>query len=1697
MPGKQQVLWNDGDRLFCRLKRPDGTRMLLMRPANEQPLPATVDRLAHEYGLRGQLDAGWALQPQALERINGKPRLVLGDPGGQPLSALLVAPLGVETCLELAIEISVALGRMHLAGLVHRDLKPHHILVGCDDGKVRLTGFGLASRLPRERHAPEPPETIAGTLAYMAPEQTGRMNRSIDSRSDLYALGVSLYQMLTGALPFNATDPMEWVHCHIARKPLPPCERVATVPPLLSQLVMKLLAKTAEDRYQSAAGLEHDLRRCLAEWRQSRSIMAFSLDEQGIPDRLLIPEKLYGREREVQVLEDAFTRMVRSSVPELVLVCGYSGIGKSSVVNELHKMLVPPRGLFASGKFDQYKRDIPYATLVQAFQGLVRTLLGKSTEVLTEWRSALLAACQPNARLLTDLIPELRLIIGEPAPVPELDPQQAQRRFLLVLRRFISVFARAEHPLALFLDDLQWLDAATLDLLEDLLTHTEVRYLMVVGAYRDNEVDAHHPLTARLQAIRKAGAPVHEVRLAPLARPHIEQLIAEALHCPAPSVMGLAQLVQDKTAGNPFFVIQFLQALAEESLLAYDPVARRWRWDSQRIHAKGYTDNVVDLMVGKLARLPLATRQALQHLACLGNVAQTQTLALVLGLPPERVQAVLWAAIRLELVAHQDGTCAFVHDRIHEAAYSLIADQDRAAMHLRIGRLLAEQVSARHREEAIFEIVGQLNRGVALIDAHAEREQLAALNLLAGRRAKAASAYGSALAYLRVGEQLLEGACAAPAHELSFALALNLAECEFLTGQLGHADERLIGLALRARTAAEGVAVACLHMDVCLMLDRSDRAVAVCLAWLRQVGIHWHAQPDDDQVRGEYELIAQQVGSRSIEQLIDLPLMNDASTLATLDILCKLFAPALQTNANLACLTICKAVSLSLEHGNCDASCMLYANIGRVSRRYGDYQTGYRFGRLACELVERRGLQRFEANTFLCFSMFVVRWTRPVSECRELLRRAFVAANRVGDLPYAAYVGNGLISDQLFSGEPLGSMQTEAEQGLAYAEKVHFGLVIDFMHTQLALIRTLRGQAPVFGCLDTEHFSEARFEQHLDAMPGLALAAGKYWVRKLQARYLAGDHAAAEACAARAKALLWVIASFFEEAEYHFFAALTLSARQDADEATLQALAEHHRMLQVWTQQCAETFASRQVLLAAEIARLEGRLLEAEHFYEQAIQLARDSGFVQVEALANELASRFYASRGLARIARAYLRDARYGYLRWGADGKVRQLDSRHRYLRSADPQLGPTTTIATPVEHLDLATVLKVSQAVSGEVDLHKLITQVLRTAIEQAGAERGVLVRARGEAPRIVAQASVAQGEVVLCDEPVSGTLLAQSVLYQVLRTGESLCLDDAIVDAEFMADDYIRRCRARSLLCLPLTNQARLVGALYLENNLSAGVFDAARIAVLRLVASQAAISLENARLYHAVAEREARNRQVQAELAHANRVATMGQLAASIAHEVNQPIAATVTNANAAIRWLSAQPPQLDEVALGLGRIIKDANRAAQVLGRIRELIRKAPPQKQAVDINAVVLEMVDFTRGEAVRGRAEVRTELAEGLPKVLADRVELQQVLLNLILNALEAMSEVARARTLHISTAIDQDGVRLTVADSGPGFEAENVEQAFEPFYTTKATGLGMGLSICRSIIDSHGGRFWASARQGPGAEVQFTLPAHPAPGA
>jgi predicted ATPase/uncharacterized protein GlcG (DUF336 family) len=1198
------------------------------------------------------------VRPLALTHHQGRAMLVLEDSGGEPLARLLGTPLELGLFLRVAAGLAAALGQLHSRGLIHKDLKPAHVLVNSATGQVWLMGFGIASRLPRERQAPEPPEFIAGTLRYMAPEQTGRMNRSVDARSDLYALGVMLYEMLTGSLPFTASDPMEWVHCHIARRPVPPAERLKEVPPVVSAIIMKLLAKTAEDRYQTAAALESDLRRCLAAWEAQRRIADFPLGAHDTPDRLLTPEKLYGRSREVETLLAAFDRVVKGGTPELVLVSGYAGIGKSSVVNELHKVLVPPHGLFASGKFDQYKRDIPYATLAQAFQTLIQPLLGKSDAELAGWRHALREALGPNGRLMVDLVPELKLIIGEQPPVPELPPQDAQRRFQLVFRRLIGVFARPDHPLALFLDDLQWLHAATLDLVEDLLTQPDVQYLMLIGAYRDNQVSSIHPLRRKLEAIRNAGAIVQEITLVPLAREDLGRSVADALRCEPARAAPLAQLVHEKTAGNPFFAIQFISALAEEGLLTFDHDAARWCWDLNHIHAKAYTDNVVDLMVGKLNRLPVETQTTLQQLAYLGNIAEITMLSIVLGVSEEQVHADLWEAVRLELVERLAGSYKFVHDRVQEAAYSLIPEASRAEAHLRIGRLLAAQTPMERREEAIFDIVNQFNRGAALITSRDEREQLAELNLIAGQRAKASAACGSALNYLTAGAALLPDDAWECRHELTFELELHRAECEFLTGAMTAAEPRLAALSIRAASTIERAFVACLRADLYTALGQSSRAVGVGLDYLQHLGGQWSPHPTDDEVRCEYERICSQLESRTIEDLVELPLMIDPASLATIDVLTKIGPPAFFTEPNLWSLAICWTLNLSLERGNSDGSCLAYIGLGLIAgKRFGDYKAAFRFGEVGYELVERLRLKRFQPRIYLHFGAHLMPCTRHVRFGRDLLRRAFEIANKNGDLIFAGYSCATLIENLLAAGDSLVEVQREAEHGLEFALKMRFGFAIDSIAAQLGLIRTLRGSTPKFGCFDDEQFDERRMERRFSSNPELALPEGRYWMRKLQARFFAGDYASALEASERAQRLLWTLPSMFETADYHFYGAPSQAASCESGAAGQQrqhveALVAHHRQLQVWAENCLENFENRAALVGAEIARIEGRALDAMDLYEQAIRSARTHGFVHNEALANELAARFYAARGFEQIAHLYLRNARHGYLRWGADGK-------------------------------------------------------------------------------------------------------------------------------------------------------------------------------------------------------------------------------------------------------------------------------------------------------------------------------------------------------------------------------------------------------------------------------------------------------------
>jgi PAS domain S-box-containing protein len=1817
-----EILWEDSERAFCRLARDDakGERYAFIPvPSDTDPAPEIINRLAHEYELKEYLESAWALRPLEFVRERGMAMLVVEYSGGEPLDRLIGRPMEIERFLRLATTLSVALGRVHKRGLIHKDIKPGNILVNSETGQVGLTGFGMATRLLRERQSPEPPEFIAGTLAYMAPEQTGRMNRSMDSRSDLYALGVTFYEMLTGVLPFSASDPMEWMHCHIARKPLPPEAHVKEIPAPLSAIVMKLLAKSAEERYQTAAGVASDLQRCLTAWEISGGVEMFPLGARDVSDRLMIPEKLYGREREIETLIAAFDRVVANGTTELVLVSGYSGIGKTAVVNELHKVLVPPRGLFASGKFDQYKRDIPYATLAQAFQSLVRPLLGQSEAELVRWRDALREAFGANGQLMVNLVPELELVVGAQPPVADLPPQEAKNRFQMVFRGFLNVFAAKEHPLALFLDDLQWLDGATLELFEHLLTHPDVRHLLLVGVYRDNEVGPAHALTRTLETIRAAGARVHEIVLAPLRLDDVTQIISDALHSEPQRARALAELVQEKTLGNPFFTIQFFTALAEEGLLTFDPLAPGWQWDLARIRAKSYTDNVVELMAGKLKRLSATTQEALQLLACLGNVAESNTLALVRGGTIDAMHAALWEAVHAGVVLNQDREYKFLHDRIQQAAYSLIPEAQRGEMHLRIGRVLLESLTAEQLTEHLFDVANQLNRGAAQLVDVDEKARVATIELRAGRKAKASAACASACVYLGTGMALLGESGWSEQYELTFNLWLERAECEFLAGNFDQAEQLISVLLLRAASKVDQAAV--YHVKIRLHVVKSENVQAAdsAVTCLRLFGVDFPARPTWEQVEAEYDAVWRNLEGRTIEELIDLPLMSDPELQAVMGLLSALRDSAFFADLHLYCLLTCRMVNVSIRHGISSASTQGLANFGIIlGAEFHRYKEGYRFARLACDLVEKHDFDNYQARVHNTMGM-VAPWTHPIASAMEFTRAAFRAASEAGDLTYICFSMSQTVSTMLLRNDPLDIVWRESEAGLDLARKAGFHYVHDLIVSQQRFIAAMQGRTASLSTFSDAQFDEAAFEAQMTDQQTNPMVF-RYWVLKLKARFLAGDYVDALAAANRATALLRASSAHFQLLDYFYFIALTVAAlyeggSEEERNRWSNLLTAHREQLREWAENNPETFYDKYALVLAEIARLEGRGADAMRLYEESIQSARDNGFVQNEGVSHEVAARFYAARGVQSVAHTYLWNARHCYFRWGALGKVRQLDQHYPRLAKASAPFLPAATIGTPVEQLDVGALVAASQALSGEIVLDRLIETLMTLALQHAGAQRGLLILHRGDTQQIEAEARIDGHavEVTQRQETVTARHLPESLLHTVMRTQESVILNDASAVNPFSTDEYIRQKRPRSVLCLPLVKQAQLVGVLYLENNLASYVFTPARISLLKLLSSQAAISLENARLYRDLADREGRIRrlvdaniigificdvegriheandaflrmvgyehedlvsrninwtdltppewrerdkqelvpvlmatgrlqpfekeffrkdgsrvpvligvaifeeggnqavtfvldlterkhaadalrEVQTELAHANRLSTMGQLAASIAHEVNQPIGAARNNANAALRFLARDIPDLAEVKESLECIVNDSYRAGNIISRIRDQVQKIPPRMEGVGLNDALEEVMALLRGELSKHRVSVQMQLADGLPPVHGDRVQLQQVMLNLTLNAIEAMISIDdEVRELFIHTAPGPSGnVLVAIGDSGPGVAPDDFARIFNSFHTTKEGGVGIGLSICRSIIDAHDGKLWVDANQPRGAIFRFTLPAH-----
>ncbi|MBS4098308.1 MAG: response regulator [Sulfuricella sp.] len=1467
-------------RIYRGEAEEDGAKVIVKELRPEAYTFAEEARYRREYEILRHLhEVEGVPRARALQHNRNSLLIVLGDGGGDSLYQILrKRSLPLFEQLRIAVRITEILGAVHSAGVIHRDVNPSNIIFNPESDAIELIDYGISTLLSVENPVMGGPSGLEGTLAYISPEQTGRTNRAVDYRSDYYSLGVTLYELFAGILPFASGDSMETVHAHLALRPTPLHEAKRGIPAQLSAIIGKLLAKNAEDRYQSTRGIRADLEECLRQLREGENISEFPLGREDVAERFIIPDKLYGRDNEIKVLMDAFLRAAGGG-RALLLVGGYSGVGKSCLVREVYWPIARQRGFFISGKFDQFKKNIPYSAVVNAFQGLIRQLLTGTEKQLGEWRDKLRSALGANGRIITEVIPEVELIVGPQAEPLPLAAVESENRFRRTLLAFIQLFLAPEHPLVLFLDDLQWADSASLRLIELLMGDEDIHHLFIIGAYRDNETGPDHPLSLTIEKLEKTSEDIERIALFPLGRRHVRMLLADTLHRTENAVRPLSDLVVGKTGGNPFFVNQFLMTLNQERLISFssgdDENGEKrvcWHWDLKAIEHLDFTDNVVDLMIGKLQRLPEQTQQALRLAACVGNSFDLHTLAIIHEKADVATYEDLLPAVRLGFIltdaelafSSGDGTdqrpvsrrCRFLHDRVQQAAYALIDDGLKQAVHLRIGRLLAAQLSEEESLEHVFELADHFNKGAPLLDGDEERIKVGMLNLAAVRKAKASTAYDSALRFLREAETVLCG----PTEGISLPEGLLLrlyrerAELEYLNGNYQE-SERYFGLALgNAATDIEIAEVFDLQIVQYTMLGRHDEAIATGRLALERLGITMPFANLKQAIVDELASVHEALGGRRIDTLIDAPTMSDPRMAAAMRLLNDLTPGAYFDQPELYSWILAKMTNLSLRHGHVPESGKGYTSFGNVLAYETEaFREGYEFGMLGLHLSQRDGHKTYVCRCCFVLTSFLVHWVKPIEEGRVLGEQGYQAGLDSGELLYAGYIlAFNNVLNAFFSGHNLLDLLGEIKRRLPFVEKTNNRLALDIMGAVGPAANVLVGGGREDG-LD-------------ENAPGSLTVNGVRHVLSAYLHFLFDRPrealVAARAAAAQSSFLNGTIA----QSNQCFYLALILAAcdrefsPSEREEGRKELVVCRER-LKHWAVSAPHNFAHQHLLVCAEQARLEGRRDSALALYDEAIEAARNSAFIHDEALANELAGRFLLIEGKHSFARLYLREALDAYQMWGAQHKVESLKARYPALLLGTPRryetLRRTTNLSrrtTAHDELDLNAVLKASQAISGEIVLERLLNKLMEIVMESAGAEKGSLILKKGD--RLEVEVDAAAGcEMTYPSTPLEeADNIAGAIVNYVAHTREDQVLDDASREALFAQDEYVRRKALKSVLCIPILHHRQLIGLLYLENNQSTAAFTAGRVALLKTIASQAAISLENARFYTTLEESE---------------------------------------------------------------------------------------------------------------------------------------------------------------------------------------------------------------------------------------------------
>ncbi|GAB1543536.1 AAA family ATPase [Scytonema sp. NUACC21] len=1785
----EEVLYESDNSLVYRAYRQrDNQRVILKMLKQAYPTPKRIAEFRREYEITKNLALTGVVDAYSLETDQHRWVMVLEDFGGESVQRIRQnKQLALNEFLSLAIEVTDILSQVHDLNIIHKDINPSNIVWNQTTLQIKLIDFGISTELSREATTFRNPDLLEGTLAYISPEQTGRMNRAVDYRTDFYSLGVTFYELLTNQLPFSTNDALELIHCHIARQCEPPHEHRADIPSVISAIVLKLMAKNAEDRYQTASGLKADLEKCLRQWQTLGQINSFPLGQQDVSGKFQTPQKLYGRDKEINRILAAFEQVSQGS-SEMVLVTGYSGIGKSALVKEVYKPITEKRGYFTSGKFDQYQKNIPYVALVQAFRSLIRQLLTESQAQIENWREKLLVVLGSNGQVIIDVIPEVELIIGSQPIVPELAPTEAQNRFNLMFQNFIQVFTQPSHPLVLFLDDLQWADTASLKLIELLMTAVDSHNLLLIGAYRDNEVSATHPLLLMLDEIRQRKTTIHQIVLAPLTLPDVTQFTADTLNCSLEKARLLSELLLVKTHGNPFFMNEFLKSLYTEKLLKFDYQRNTWQWNLAQIQSRNITDNVVELMTAKLRKLGEETQQVLKLAACIGNQFELQTLAVIYEKSPQATASNLWAAmveglllplgdayklIDLNVEGLADEVTVeyrFAHDRIQQAAYSLIPEAEKQDVHWQIGQLLLQNTPLDEREQQIFNIVNQLNQGHDRLRHQTERDELVQLNLIAGRKAKASAAYQPAFHYLQIGIELLNSPQSVllnrdswqQQYELTLTLYLEAAEAASLSNHFEELEQWTEVILQQAKTLLDTLKAYEIKVQAYFGQQQSSKAMMIGLQALQLCGVELPEKPIQADLVSRLEETKAIWAGRRIEDLIKQPKMTDATKRAAMLLLFLLASVASVGFPELFPFLILELVDLSLKFGNTSFSTSAYAAYGiLLCGVTEDIDAGYQFCQLALILLERFDTKQFEAKTSFVFNTFVRHWKEHLRESLKSFLQIHQRGLETGDLIWSCLALFKYSLHAYWLGQELGVLEQKI---IKYNEVLH-------QYQQKIPLRWIELLQQVVSNLLGKNQNPCRFavkSNDEEIMLSLYHRANDltsvfyFYVHKLLFGYLFQDYQQALEMANKMREYAGVALGFYSTAIGNFYESLAqLAIFPDATTSEQKCILEkvdiNQKKMENWAHHAPMNFLHKFYLVEAERTRVLGKDSDAREYYDRAITLAQENEYLNEEALAYELAGRFYLAKGQKHVARHYLQDAHYAYQRWGAIAKVKDLEARYpQFLANASTDsLSTRLTVSitesgkTTSDVLDLNSVLQASQALASEIVLEKLLQKLMKILIENAGAQKGFLIlhsqtnpieREESQEGRwfIGASGNVdSENVIVLQSLPIESVdpksqipLLSAAIINYVARTQENVVLNDATNEGSFTRDRYIIATQPKSILCTPLLYQGKLSGILYLENNLTTGAFTSDRVEVLKILSAQAAISIENSRLYEQLEdynrtleqkvevrtqELQEKNQELasilkklkatQAQIIAQEKLASLGALTAGIAHEIKNPLNFVNNFAELSVELTQELLTEIEnhkdhldpESREYIEEILNDLSQNAQKINehgkRADNIVRgmlmhsrgQTCDERQLTNINALIAEAVSLAyhgmRAKETSFDITVETDYDDDICQINIVPQNMSRALINVINNACYAAHKKAMrfqtqpgeerekfSPTLSVKTKNLGECVEISIRDNGDGIPPETQEKIFHPFFTTKppGEGTGLGLSITHDII-------------------------------